>query len=113
MNEGAGVKDRLAASRRTEHESGNNMAHALALALVSPNFTWTTMVQGKTKGLQPNSKNPTRNAARAAAPKKGQRAIAPKKTNLIKQAAVRKVGSAACGFLGNCSLFISELDGKN
>jgi hypothetical protein len=49
------------------------------------------MVQGKTKGLK--SKAPeSRHAHKLAAnPKKGKRAIAPKKPTLIKQAALKKV----------------------
>ena len=49
------------------------------------------MVQGKTKGLQ--SKESTGRKARHAAAntKKGQRTIAPKKSILIKQAALHKV----------------------
>ncbi|KAJ7212221.1 hypothetical protein GGX14DRAFT_622535 [Mycena pura] len=47
------------------------------------------MVQGKTKGLR--TKTPTRHATKAAAaPKKGRRFIAPKKTILVKQAALQK-----------------------
>ncbi|KAF8158324.1 hypothetical protein B0H34DRAFT_450264 [Crassisporium funariophilum] len=48
------------------------------------------MVQGKTKGLQ-NKASSSRHAAKAAANmKKGQRAIAPKKPMLMKQAAMKK-----------------------
>jgi len=49
------------------------------------------MVQGKTKGLQSKTPN-ARHAHKAAAnPKKGKRTIAPKKSSLIKQAAMQKV----------------------
>ncbi|TFK40609.1 hypothetical protein BDQ12DRAFT_679746 [Crucibulum laeve] len=48
------------------------------------------MVQGKTKGLQ-NKASSSRHAAKAAAnTKKGQRAIAPKKSILMKQASMKK-----------------------
>ncbi|KAJ7857699.1 hypothetical protein B0H14DRAFT_2352169 [Mycena olivaceomarginata] len=48
------------------------------------------MVQGKTKGLQAKASS-SRHAQKAAANmKKGQRAIAPKKTILVKQAAMHK-----------------------
>ncbi|KAF8208831.1 hypothetical protein K438DRAFT_1812965 [Mycena galopus ATCC 62051] len=48
------------------------------------------MVQGKTKGLQAKASS-SRHAAKAAAgTKKGQRFIAPKKTILVKQAAMHK-----------------------
>ncbi|KAF5315377.1 hypothetical protein D9619_007305 [Psilocybe cf. subviscida] len=49
------------------------------------------MVQGKTKGLNKKSGGSSRHAAKAAAnTKKGQRAIAPKKPILMKQAALTK-----------------------
>jgi ribosomal protein L4 len=55
------------------------------------------MVQGKTKGLQQKSGNNARHAAKAAAnTKKGKRAIAPKKTALVKQAALHKVCTMDC-----------------
>lgn len=49
------------------------------------------MVQGKTKGLKLKAES-SRHAQKAAAnTKKGQRAIPPKKTALVKQAALHKV----------------------
>ncbi|KDQ62588.1 hypothetical protein JAAARDRAFT_30493 [Jaapia argillacea MUCL 33604] len=52
------------------------------------------MVQGKTKGLQQKASS-SRHAAKAAAnPKKGKRYVAPKKTVLVKQAAMHQQLSA-------------------
>jgi len=52
------------------------------------------MVQGKTKGLQAKASS-SRHAAKAAAnTKKGKRHIAPKKTALVKQAALHQSLSA-------------------
>jgi len=53
------------------------------------------MVQGQIKGLQKQKSSASRHAAKAAAaPKKGQRYVAPKKTALVKQAAIHKDLSA-------------------
>jgi Protein of unknown function (DUF2462) len=61
--------------------------------------TTTTMVQGKTKGLQ-NKASSSRHAARAAAaPKKGKKYIPPKKVALIKQASMHQV---------RCHVFLVE-----
>ena len=50
------------------------------------------MAQGKTKGLQAKSGPSARQVSKAAAAtKKGKRYIAPKKTVLVKQAAMHKV----------------------
>ncbi|PFH53938.1 hypothetical protein AMATHDRAFT_136226 [Amanita thiersii Skay4041] len=47
------------------------------------------MVQGKTKGLQ--SKAPSsRHSSKSVNPKKGKKYIAPKKSNLVKQASIHK-----------------------
>ncbi|KAJ7069879.1 hypothetical protein C8F01DRAFT_1246051 [Mycena amicta] len=48
------------------------------------------MVQGKTKGLQAKAPSARHAHKAAASAKKGQRFIAPKKTTLVKQAAVQK-----------------------
>ncbi|KAJ7644047.1 hypothetical protein FB45DRAFT_896756 [Roridomyces roridus] len=48
------------------------------------------MAQGKTKGLQAKASSSRQAAKAAAAPKKGKRYIAPKKTILVKQAAMHK-----------------------
>ncbi|KAI0041737.1 hypothetical protein FA95DRAFT_1610776 [Auriscalpium vulgare] len=52
------------------------------------------MVQGKTKGLQQKSPNSRKAQKSAANTKKGRREVAPKKTVLVKQAAVHKALSA-------------------
>ncbi|CDO68263.1 hypothetical protein BN946_scf184842.g26 [Trametes cinnabarina] len=53
------------------------------------------MAQGQIKGLQKQKSSGGRHAAKAAAaPKKGKRYIAPKKTALVKQAALHKELSA-------------------
>jgi len=52
------------------------------------------MVQGKTKGLTAKASS-SRHSSKAAATKKGQRYVPPKKPQLIKQAAVKRVLSAA------------------
>ncbi|KAK7690389.1 hypothetical protein QCA50_007047 [Cerrena zonata] len=53
------------------------------------------MVQGNPKGLQKQKGSSTRHAAKAAAaPKKGKRYIAPKKTALVKSASLHKELSA-------------------
>ncbi|KZV73728.1 hypothetical protein PENSPDRAFT_574129 [Peniophora sp. CONT] len=53
------------------------------------------MVQGNTKGLQKKNGGNSRHAQKAAAnPKKGLRSIAPKKTQAVKHAAMRKELSA-------------------
>jgi hypothetical protein len=52
------------------------------------------MVQGKTKGLQSKASSSRHAAKAAAAPKKGRRAIAPKKVALVKQASMRKASFA-------------------
>jgi hypothetical protein len=49
------------------------------------------MAQGKTKGLQQKAPSARHAAKAAAAPKKGKRAIPPKKTAAVKQAAMHKV----------------------
>ncbi|KAJ2969265.1 hypothetical protein NUW54_g13005 [Trametes sanguinea] len=50
------------------------------------------MAQGQIKGLQKQKSSGGRHAAKAAAaPKKGKRYIAPKKTAAVKQAALHKV----------------------
>ncbi|KAF8809582.1 hypothetical protein BYT27DRAFT_7094092 [Phlegmacium glaucopus] len=48
------------------------------------------MVQGKTKGLQSKASSSRHAAKSAANTKKGKRTVAPKKTILIKQAALQK-----------------------
>ncbi|KAF7299187.1 hypothetical protein MIND_00867400 [Mycena indigotica] len=48
------------------------------------------MAQGKTKGLQAKQTNARHAHKAATATKKGKRFIAPKKTALVKQAAVQK-----------------------
>ncbi|KII87008.1 hypothetical protein PLICRDRAFT_55892 [Plicaturopsis crispa FD-325 SS-3] len=48
------------------------------------------MVQGKTKGLQNKGASSRHAAKAAAAPKKGKRYIAPKKTVLVKQASAHR-----------------------
>jgi hypothetical protein len=54
-------------------------------------------MQGKTKGLQKKSPSSARHAARAAAaPKKGKRYIAPKKSAAVKQASVHKACYKQC-----------------
>ena len=56
-------------------------------------YHYSHMVQGKTKGLCKASTRKTRHTA--ANTKKGQRFYAPKKSDLIKQAALRKVHRAS------------------
>jgi hypothetical protein len=56
-------------------------------------FTATAMTQGTSKGAARNKAASSRHAARAAAPKKGRKFIAPKKAVLIKQASLHKVNS--------------------
>jgi hypothetical protein len=60
----------------------------LPITSVSPPIVLSTMVQGKTKGLQ-NKPSSSKHKA-AAATKKGKRYIPPKKTPLVKQAQMHK-----------------------
>ena len=71
------------------------------------------MVQGKTKGLQLKGPN-ARHAHKAATnTKKGQRAIAPKKASLVKQAKVQQVGSTCLSLSnGRLKFFSQSLSAK-
>jgi hypothetical protein len=54
-------------------------------------YHYSHMVQGKTKGFQKKASTSRKTRHAAANTKKGQRTIAPKKSILIKQAALHKV----------------------
>ena len=58
-------------------------------------YYYSHMVQGKTKGLQSKASTGRKARHAAANTKKGQRTIAPKKSILIKQAALHKVHRAS------------------
>lgn len=69
---------------------------------------FSIMVQGKTKGLQMKGPN-ARHAHKAAAnTKKGQRAIAPKKAGLVKQAKMQQVSSTCLSTLNGGLMFLSQ-----
>lgn len=77
--------------------------------------THTDMVQGNPKGLQKQKGSSTRHAAKAAAaPKKGKRYIAPKKTALVKSASLHKVSKPNRRRLNSPSLIVGyqELSAK-
>lgn len=63
----------------------------------------SSMVQGKTKGLQSKASTSRHAAKSAANTKKGKRTIAPKKPILIKQAALHKVHRVSCSYQTNLS----------